>query len=252
MRYILFSLLTGIFIIALFSCQPKAVKKEMIAAKPPRIFTLPDSLKMVKSENVRESPNGAAFGKLHKNETIYLMGRVGNWLLFHNQRFDSVYVWAPSAGLPYLNLFSPATYFDTTTRQFYPTSYFPKLFGSNGQRLKNESGVTYLFFSNLGLGSHQETVLNVVEESKQIIHHGISLFLDKTGSHITGVKVDFRRPVEGVRLVLRKCNLPFKPASYEDEAHLVWNKGVLFAGLVVELERKEWKSHRFSSIIFHK
>jgi len=251
MRYFVSSLLAGLFLMVLHSCQPKVVKKE-IPVKPPAIFTLPDSLKMVKSENVRETPGGMAFGKLHKNETIYVMGRVGNWLLFHNSRFDSVYVWVPSAGLPYLNLFNPTTYFDTTSQQFYPPSYFRKLFGSQGKIIVNGKEGQQLFFSDLGLGSHQETVLEVVNETKQTVQHGVSLFLNHTGGTITRVKVDFRRPVEGVQLALQKCNLPFKPANRKDEARLVWNKGVLFPGLVVELERKDWKSPRFSSVIFKK
>lgn len=251
MRYVVLSLLTGLFLLIFHSCQPKIVKKEM-PVKLPAILTLPDSLKMVKSENVRETPNGVAFGKLHKNETIYVMGQVGNWLLFHNPRFDSVYVWAPSAGLPYLNLFSPATYFDTTSQQFYPLPYFRKLFGSQGKMIDHGREGKELFFGDLGLGSHRETVLEVVNATAQTVQHGIHLFLSSGDQAVIRVKVDFRHPVEGMQLALRKCGLSFKPADREDEARLIWNKGALFPNLIIELERKDWNSSRFSSVIFRK
>ena len=94
MRLLKYCILVGILILA---CQPKQlVKHKTPAGTPPApaLKPLPDSAQvLVGQENVRESPNGVAFATLHKNEIIYIMGHLGNWVLFQNNRFDSVFVW---------------------------------------------------------------------------------------------------------------------------------------------------------------
>ncbi len=256
MRKIRVLLLLFVFTALWFSCQPKQVKKSKPVSRPPAkapaVAPLPETTTITaQSENVREAPNGTAFGKVHKGEKIHVMNRVGNWILFYNSRFDSVYVWGPSAGFEYIDVYSVYTYYDTSAQQFYPAGYFRKLFNTPGEVREKDSTGYQLTFKNLGLGSHRETVLEVVEESTRKVRHGVTLYINAAGK-IYQVNIDFYEPVQGPQLALEKCDLPFEKPSHEDEGFLKWKPGKLVPGLAVELERQFWKSDEFSSIWYRK
>ena len=238
-----------ILLIAFLGCQTKMVKKTVI--KIPEIKATPDSAFVtVRMENVRQTPNGRILGKIRKNQKIYIDKRFANWVKFHNEKYDSAYIWAPSIGLDYINLYSPATYFDTTTGQFYPVEYVQDLLGNPGELKTKATGEYQLFFKKVGLGSHEEIVLEVVTQTTEQIDHGIALYIREKDNHIFQVKVDFFRPVKGIEATLKKCNLTIKPCTQADESRAIWEKGILFPGLEITLERKEWQSEWFSSIVF--
>jgi len=246
-RFFLVALLLSIFL----SCQPKFLKQP-----PPPVettFLLPDSaLVTAARENVRQKPNGKILGTLRRGKTIYLDKRQGNWLQFHNQKFKRAYIWAPSAGFPYINLYNPATYFDTTKNEFYRVEYFQQLFGSPGIPRQELSTEHQLFFDEIGLGSHEEVVMEVVTETRQNVHHGITLYIHTRNQSVRQVRIDFFRPVKGIAAALRKCGLENRKPSEENEGHVLWYSGMLFPGLKINLERKEWKSNWFSTIWFQK
>jgi hypothetical protein len=219
----------------------------------PALKLLPDSARvLVDQENVRESPNGIAFATLHKNEKIYIMGHLGNWILFQNSRFDSVFVWAPSVGINYINIYNPLIYYDTTYQQFYSLSYLQQLLGLSG-KIMNDNPQTYqIFFDHLGLGSHQETVMEVTNESTEKIQHGIIVTFRKSDSLISQVDVDYLESVKGWERALALSDLKNRPPSSETESSVFWKQGTLVPGLIIRLERKEWKSPFYRTISFQK
>lgn len=244
-RFLTFALIVTVF----FTCQPKILKKPALAGKT--AFRLPDSaLVTVPRENVRQKPNGKILGTLRKGQKIFIDKRLGNWLLFHNRRFDHAYIWAPSAGFQYINLYNPATYFDSTRNQFYPVDYFRRLFGDPGLLRQELSTEQQLFFDQIGLGSHEEVVMDVVTETTQNIRHGITLYIDTRTDAVRQVRIDFFRLVKGTSAALRKCGLPFRDPSESNEGHVVWRVGEIFPGLKIDLERKEWESDWFRSVRF--
>lgn len=254
MRSFIYSLGVYAILLLVIGCQPVAVQKqppEKQALKKPEIPDLPDSVLMQnEGENVRQSPNGRILGQLYMDERIFIDGRVGNWLLFHNEWFDSAYVWAPSAGMECINLYSPITYYDTTTRQFYPVEYIQDLLGVEGRAMNETAHEYQLVFSGLGLGSHQTVVMGVGERHSEMVKHNITLFIDKSGQKIFRVGVDFFQPVEGVKSALEKCDLTYTPPSEVNEGHVIWWNGNLVPGLVIDLERKNWKSELLRRVSF--
>ncbi|MEJ2637637.1 MAG: hypothetical protein P8184_20410 [Calditrichia bacterium] len=256
-RFLWLLFLAGL--IALFSCQPRVTKKEAakipVTEPQPSLMSLPDSVVVqADSENVRKFPNGRIFEKLYRNEVIYPQERVGNWIKFHSFYIDSGYVWAPSIGLKRINLYRPGIYFDSTYQAFYAVQYFKKFFHSPGKIVKKSPAGYELFFSHIGLGSHEEVVYNVTQRSTQEVQHGVTLYIrnqDSTSQslgYIYQVKVDFYTSVEGIKNALQKCGLPDKSLSGQNESKVWWNPGRLRPGLEVSLERKELKSDAFSSV----
>jgi hypothetical protein len=226
----------------------------MVQKKPitsPEIKVIPDSAYVtVGIENVRQKPNGKILGKIRKGQKLYIEKKSVNWIQFHNQSFESAYIWAPSVGFEYINLYNPFTYFDTTSTLFYSTNYFKELLGSNGIRNQQVSEKCTLFFKELGLGSHEDIVLYVVTESNEKVEHGVTLFIHESNEKVFQVKVDFFRPIKGLSNALKKCGLGELPASETNEGHVLWSMNKLVPGLSIDMERKEWKSEWFSSIWF--
>ncbi len=253
------TLFVSVVALILVSCQPKTVKKTVTPKPVPqvqhRIPALPDSAAVLAdSENVRQSPNGKVIERLYKNEIVYPEERIGNWVKFHSFYIDSGYVWAPSIGLKQINLYSPENYYDSTYQAFYPVSYFRKFFDTKGVKKKVSPSEYELFFSGIGLGSHEEVVFDVTNRSTEEIRHGVTVFLNRTdttsqtAATIYQVKVDFYKPIRGVAAALKKCGLPDQPFSQQNESKVIWSAGKLIPGLEVELERKEWKSSDFSAV----
>jgi hypothetical protein len=204
----------------------------------------------VRDENVRQVPNGKVLGKLRNGDAIRVVKRVGNWIQFTNNQYKNAYIWAPSVGYTYENLYSPFFYYDTTQKVFHDINFFETMFSQKGQR-RQETNTSYeLFFKNLGLGSHESTVLEVVTESQQVVEHGITLFIHKTTETVEKVRVDYFQAIQGYENALKKSELPIKEPTTENSGHLIWKAGEngLLSYLIVDLERKEWDSRLFSSI----
>ncbi len=238
----------------LWSCQPK-VTRLVTPPVPPdtvqMIPALPDSaVVIVDTENVRETPNGKIVGKLYNDDMVYLDARVGNWIKFHNFYYQEGYVWGPSIGLPYLNLYDPRYYFDPRSGQFYAVSYIKKFLGSAGEEQKISDTEYRLIFRNLGLGSHTEDVWEVTNHTTERVEHQMVLYVRRQNGYdrIYQMRIDFYRPVAGVKEALKKCGLEYREPSIENEEKVVWKAGELLPGLQVELERTEWKSDVFSTV----
>ncbi len=238
------------------SCVSKATKTtpEAPGTKPPVVEKIiaTDAGKIltvqVKSENVREFPNGPKLGKMYKGEQIKVLKRVGNWVEFTHEDFDKAYIWAPSVGYAYTNLYSPFFYYDTTKQSFRDVAYFQNFFSERGQRRQEINSSYELFFKNIGLGSHESTILDLVSASQQVVEHGITLFVDKQNNRVRKVRVDYLRLVKGYPKALKKSGLPVKKPGHKDGGHLTWEAGELLPNLIVDLERKEWNSNFFASI----
>ncbi|GAB4337197.1 MAG: hypothetical protein Kow0037_19580 [Calditrichia bacterium] len=255
MKQVFFVLLIATFGVLLWSCQPKVVVKEVKTVKPePKVeMRLPDTLYVeVSRENVRQSPNGRALGVMTEDEMVITDRRVGNWIQFHNSRFDSAYIWAPSLGLEYINLYSPATYYDPVKRDFKSVAYFRMLFGSKGEIMEEVPGEKALFFDELGLGSHEDVVVQVVAGSKVVVKHGVRLALSNDGLQIVRVGVDFYKPIKGFKKAVKQCQLPKSEPNEVNEGRIIWNSPAEFPGLRIVLERKEWKSDWFTQVVFEK
>lgn len=237
----------------LIACQKK-VFKQPPAPVVPKVAPVPKKAVITrKVENVRFSPNGQILGQIFKGDTIYIEKRIVNWLLFHNSEFDSSFLWAPAAGFDYINLFNPLTYYDTTSQNFYPLTYFQELFGNKGEEDSLSAAEREIFFSsNLGLGSHEDIILDVTREQIEKIKHGITFYQNIPSGIIKRLKIDFSQPVPGIRQALEKCGLSNRPFSSEDSAQVIWKSGTQIKGLKIKLERKEWKSTSFNAVQFIK
>ena len=88
----------------------------------------------VKSENVRQKPNGARLGSIRKGDKLTVIKRVGNWIHFTNPRFQEAYIWAPSVGYAYQNIYSPFFFFDSTRSKFRDIEWFQKMFSRSVAR----------------------------------------------------------------------------------------------------------------------
>lgn len=257
MRYsLLFACIFSCF--AFLTCAPKTagVDQSTKTVTPPAVeeelVPLTDNGKVlqvqVKSENIRAKPNGTRLGQLKKGNPITVIKRVGNWIYFKNNKYDGAYIWAPSVGYTYENLYSPFFYYDTTRNQFYDVSYFQTIFSQKGQRRQDIPSAYELFFKDIGLGSHEAVILDVVVESQQVVEHGITLYINPETDKIEKVRVDYYRPVDGYKTALKKSELPVKDPVASNNSHLIWPAGTLLPRLTVDLERKEWDSKQLSSI----
>jgi len=244
-------LLAGL--IWLSSCSHKTTKISPAPTPAPapaekEIAIADTAIVQVRSENVREQPNGKIIGKVRRGTPLLILRRVGNWVEFSGAKFDEVFIWAPSLGYKYLNLYSPDFYLNSSKTGFRPVSYFRKIFSEKGQ-VRDKSASDYeLFFKNIGLGRHEETVLDVVNSSRQIVDHGLALYVDNQQQTVKKVRIDFFRPVRGYVRALKKCGLPIVKPQRTSGGHLIWAKGMLLPGLKVDMERKDWGSSLISSV----
>lgn len=205
----------------------------------------------VDAENVRARPNGKILGKLRKGAQITVIRRVANWVEFRGKKYRDAYIWGPSVGYDYENLYNPAVYYDANSRRFYDIEYFQRMFSQRGEPRRENLPNTYeLFFGNIGLGSHQVTVLDAANAIEQLEEHGVTLFVDRKSGRVIKVRVDYFRPVRGFETALKKSELPTDPPTTGDSGHLTWAANALVPGLIVDLERKEWDSELFSGIWF--
>ena len=241
--------------LSLMSCTSKAVKTEdgsQTMEEAEDIVLPPDAGKIlavqVKSENVRREPNGKKLGQLRNGDQIEVIKRLGNWIQFRSKKYKGAYIWAPSVGYTYENLYSPFFYYDSTQKIFRDVTFFQNIFSQKGQRRQETTSTYELFFKNLGLGSHESVVLDVATESQQVVEHGVTLFVNRADEKVTKVKVDYFKPIKGYENALKKSELPVIEPPEENSGHLIWLAGQLLPGLTVDLERKEWDSKMFSSI----
>lgn len=236
------------------SCQSKAVKPSAAQEEKPGFLSVVGQTATVKveRENVRREPNGTVLGTLKKGDQITINGRLGNWLKFNSEEFEDAYIWGPSLGFPYLNFYNPYFYYDSLASDFRPVKYFQTIFSQDGTRRQETRSNYELRFNEIGFGSHEETVLEVTTTSRELVEHGITLFVNSTNNKIYMVKVDFLKPLRSVQQALLKCELPISEGAEENGGHVIWPAGKLIPKLIVDLERQEWNSKLFSSVWFKK
>lgn len=238
-------------LILLIGCAPKSSK--IAAPEDPNapIFTDAGEVMSVSvaAENVRQRPNGKILGQLRKNQKLTVVKRSGNWVCFSNEKFARGWIWGPSVGYDYINLYNPATYFDSNRKTFYDIDYFRRMFSQRGEVRQSFSTSYELFFGEIGLGSHETTVLNVVEASDEIVAHGVTLFVERNSERITKIKVNYYQPMDGIENALAKSELPNSQPSAQNNGHVIWQE-TLVPGLIVDLERREWDSNWFSGLWF--
>ena len=240
-------------ILILWGCQTTVVKKPIPPSPPPESLIPNDSGKVkvvLKKENVRETPNGAKIGTIRKGEKVTVIRRIGNWVEFDSRTYVGGYIWAPSLGYPYINLYSATVYYDTTRKTFKSLAYIRSLFQQPGDTLQSTSKQLVLFFTNIGLGSHTETEIEVVKATNKIVRHGVTVFLDPQTQTIHKIKIDFYKPITGIQAALTKCNLPPRQPDTTTNSMVAWKPNSLLPGLSVQLERQEWQSHQFVAVIY--
>ncbi|MEL6823510.1 MAG: hypothetical protein AAFP70_17260 [Calditrichota bacterium] len=237
-----------LLIIAMLGCQPSAVKETTDTPETLTTDAGKPAMVQVRSENVRALPNGKRLGSLRMNSEITVLRRVGNWVQFTNDRFKEAYIWAPSVGYETLNLYGSDFYLDQKKDSFKSVKYFQNIFSQDGIRRQETSGSYELFFKDIGLGSHEVVVLDVVTESQQKVDHGITLFIDKPANEVRKVRVDYFKPVNGYQAALKKSELSVQEPSENNSGHIIWNAGTILQDISVDLERKEWDSKYFSSV----
>ncbi len=252
MKYTWF--IIGLGFLILWGCAPSTVKKAPRKPLPPAEYSIPnDSGKtkiVLKTENVRETPNGEKIGTIRKGERVTVLRRIGNWVEFDSRNFVEAYIWAPSLGYPYINLYAATVYYDTTRQQFKPLSYLQALFAQKGTIVEQSPKEKVIFFTDIGLGSHTETEVEVVQATQKEVKHGVTVYVAPETGTIRKVKIDFYKPLTGVKTALAKCGLPYHKPDEETDSHVRWNPGTLVPGLAVILERQEWKSNRFTAVIY--
>lgn len=242
-----------VMILVCLSCTPQGAKKTVDSSEgdQEKILATDAGKELtvkVAAENVRALPNGRKLGRLSRGSALTVIKKVGNWIQFSSKKFPKAYIWAPSVGYTYENLYSPFFYFDSTRSRFQPVEYFQTFFSQQGQRREETSSNYELFFKDIGLGSHAETVMEVTTATEQVVEHGITLYINKSSGKIERIRVDYFRPVKGVQAALKKSELTFRKPSTQDNVNLVWEAGTMVKDLVVDLERKDWDSKWFSSI----
>lgn len=240
-------------VVALWQCAPANRPGPLVntaAEGPVQSFAGQKVAVEAPSENVRANPNGRILGKMRQGDSLQVIEQVGNWIYFRNQRFNGAYIWGPSVGFEYRNLYSTAFYYDRTRQGFYDIYYFQTAFFQKGQRRQETQNSYELFFKDIGLGRHDEIVLDAEAQTQQVVEHGVTLFVRKSDQRITRVRVDFFRPVKGFAAALEKCGLMIKDPGETNSGHLIWPAGDLVPGLMVDLERREWDSDYFSSVWF--
>lgn len=251
MKWVTVVLMAMVFL-CLSACAPKATQKSVSSTPKTEKVILTDAGKTlsvgVASENVREKPNGKILGKLRKGNQVNVLKRVGNWINFKNDRFENAYIWAPSVGYTYDNLYAPDFFFDDARGRFHSVEHFQAAFSQKGQRRQDIKTAYELFFKNIGLGSHDAVVLEVVTESQQIVEHGITLYINQKTERVEKVRVDYYRPVKGYKEALKKSGLAGREPNESNNGHMLWSEGTIHPKLIIDLERKEWDSDSFSSI----
>ena len=254
MKFLLL-LFTAILIYALSGCTPQTAKpaaqSPVMADRTPGAFEGAGSVHKIlpREENIRETPAGEILGKMYRGEEVTVKKRVGNWFEFESKFYESGYIWGPSIGYDYVNIYSHNFYLNESG-QFRPVSHFTTFFALSGELRGKAKGRYEIFFDEVGLGSHETIVLEVATETTETVQHGISLWVDEASGQIVEARVDFARPIEGLEKALERCDLASQPADETTNARLRWDAGKLLPGIAVTLERKEWESSAFSIVIY--
>lgn len=196
---------------------------------------------MAPSENVREKPNGRVIGKMFRGDSLLVKENFGNWLRFTYKNHDA-YIWAPSCGFKYINLYSPFTYIDTLKKQIIPFDEFKRLLGSRVDTVGGTSKLMQLEFKNLGLGEERQEILDVAKVYTQKVEKGIGIWYDVQKGLVNEVYIDLLRPVYGIKNALKKAGLPSNTHVYKSDNSQIVIKLYPDANLYFILKRKEWKS----------
>ena len=144
-----FGLAAVCLLLGFWACNPQTAKvtTEAIPDKDVEIAT--DAGKIVTvaatAENVRKKPNGEKIGSVRKGQQLTVIKKVGNWVKFENEKFDAGYIWAPSVGYNYKNIYNPFFFYDSTRSAFHSVDFFQKAFSQRGQKRQETSSSCEIF-----------------------------------------------------------------------------------------------------------
>ncbi|GAB4171635.1 MAG: hypothetical protein Kow00108_06120 [Calditrichia bacterium] len=195
-------------------------------------------------ENVRNKPNGRIIGQMKKGDSLLVDQNFGNWLEF-NYKGKNAYIWGPSCGFPYINLYNPYTYLDTIKKAILNISELKRLLGTKVDTVGGSVNLLQLEFVNLGMGERVEEVVEVVKVEKQKVEKGVQIWYNVAEDKVTEVYIDLLKPVYGEKQALKKAGLQSSfPVYKKDETQVVFK---LFddKDVFLILKRKEWKSSVF-------
>ncbi len=233
-------LLLGLML--LLACNPAGVKKSTpLLPKFPEVRTV-----TVNKENIREEPNGYVIGELHKGEKVTVLRKMGNWIEYQYYPDEKGYVWAPSLGYEYINLYSPATYIDTTAGKFYSLNYLNSLFGQQPDTLDKTGAIMHLEYKDLGLGKRVEEIMEVATVKKVTVEKTVKVWYNARDKTITEVQSDLFKPVKGVKAALKRAGVTGKVQTVENnDSRVVIKLPYKKRPFYLILKRKEWGSDHF-------
>ena len=241
----MFKWLSVIFVLILIfaGCGPKVIKKETIAVKKyypeKRVLT-------VKKENIRDMPNGYVIGELKKGDPVLVLNKMANWIVYDYYPDEKGYVWAPSLGYVYLNLYSPFTYIDSDKQKFINIEHLNFLLGQTPDVIQSSGNLSHLKYSGLGLGKRVEEVMEVVKVKKQVVEKTVMAWFDKSKNNITEIQVDLFHPVSGKNAAIKKAGIKDNYKIVEDsDSRIVVQLTGFSKPFFLVLKRKEWKSDQF-------
>ncbi len=196
----------------------------------------------VAKENVRMKPNGKVIGKLYRGDSLYVLENYGNWLRFEFKPNREGYIWAPSCGFKYINLYNPYTYIDTIKKRILSFAEFKRLLGSKIDTIGGTPQLRQLEFKNIGLGEEVEEILNVAKVTRQITEKGVGIWYDTKTNQIKEVHIDLLKPVRGIKAALKKAGLSTKLQPFQSDNSQIVFKLFPDTDLYFILKRKQWKS----------
>lgn len=234
-------LLAGL-LVGLIGCTPKTVKKEpdiFIKKQYPEMRTM-----VVANENIREEPNGYIIGKLKKGDSVLVLNKSGNWIVYDYYPDEKGYVWAPSLGYSYINLYNPYTYIDSVKQQFKSINYINYIMGQVPDTIQTIGSLSHLEYKNLGLGKRVEEVMEVVKVKKQVVEKTVKVWYDESKKKITEIQIDLYNPVKGKKAALKSAgvNKYFKIFE-ESKSRIVFQLNRTGKPFYLVLKRKQWKSN---------
>ena len=240
-RFFIWASLT-VLILLLISCASRKVMKESYLV--PRFPV--KKVVVVKSENVRAEANGEIIGKLKKGDSILVLNKCGNWIEFDYYPDEKGYMWAPSLGFSYINLYDPYTYIDTTTYQFISLINLNYILGQVPDTIETVGKLSNLCYKDLGLGKRVEEILNVHILEKQVVEKTVKVCVNTESNKITEIQIDLFNPVTGKAAALKKADMKRKLKEIENsESRIVLALTKGDHPIYFTLKRKEWKSNQF-------
>lgn len=199
----------------------------------------------VQTENVREYPNGPVIGKVERHDSLLAYKKYGNWFQIDFQGREA-YIWAPSCGFPYLNLYNPIVYLHPEKKGFRTLAELKTMLGDKIDTVGGTENYLQLMFTNLGLGEETVQILDVAAVKTETVEKGIVVWYSVPDDEIREIVIDLFRVLPSEKQALRKADVEEKlELVIRDDSQIVYR---IFpeSELYFILKRREWKSEEIS------